>query len=181
MLSRGVAQEAQSLPEAGVHRKAEVARQREADDEGAQVAQPQAPAQQSAPLSAPQARPEEDAVDRAAAAQMRLASQSSPQRDGSQRQPTQAAAASANEGVDAAVAKQSNISAKLAGSTAVAAAAAEPGTAVDGKRSPASAAGPRGSPEAPAEVTTSRLPGECHCWASEPSQPYQFLVWLDAH
>ena len=163
MLSSSVAQEAQPLPEADVHREAEVARQREADDEAARVAQPQAPAQQSATLSAPQAGPVEDAVDRAAAAQLRLASQSSTQSDGSQRQPAQAAAASADRGVDAAVAKQSNISAKLAGSTAVAAAAAEPGDAVDGLRSPASAAVLGGSPEAPAEVTTPHLPGKCHC------------------
>ena len=98
------------------------------------------PAQQPS-AAQPEARHEEDAVDRAAAAQLRLAAQSASQGKVPER-PAPLEATSSGP-VDAAVAKQSSISAKLAGASvpsldhgaAAAAAAAEADRASSGDSS----------------------------------------------
>ena len=128
-------------------------------DQSAQPAQQPSTAQ-------PEARHEEDAVDRAAAAQLRLAAQSTSQSKVPER-PAPLEPSSSGP-VDAAVAKQSSISAKLAGASvpsldhgaAAAAAVAEAGRAsssVDSSTSNHAEAGSASSQEAAASVETTAL------------------------
>lgn len=190
------AQESQPTPAAAVPEALLPASQEEAQP-GAQDARPAQPAQQDAPqlpaAPAPLNRaPSEDAVDMAAAAQRRLVAQSPPaQRPTAQPAPEPVAKPaadrlmSANSGVDAAVAKQSDISAKLAGASAhaptpevgaVAAAEAVCGpveastahtTAADAASGPANAAAPAAETAgstgdaSTAEISTPRSTGAC--------------------
>ena len=116
--------------------------------EGSRSAQP---AQE--PEGPAQVRPEEDAVDRAAAAQLRLAAQSAPQSTAPE---TPASLETSSSGaVDAAVAKQSSISSKLAGASApildqgaAAAAEVERAGSADGATGNHVIAGSTSSPEA---------------------------------
>ena len=89
-----------------------------ADNAQSALPSPEArPAQQPAAAAQPRAEPEEDAVGRAAAAQLRQATQQPTQAEAAAK-PAVAEAALAERGsIDAAVAKQSGISAKLAGAS----------------------------------------------------------------
>ena len=102
----------------------------------------------------------EDAVDRAAAAQLRLDAQSDSQ--GEQSQNPAALTAAASGGVDAAVAKQSKISAKLAGAympamdqgaAAAADAVVTPESARGNDAAAAPASGPGPTPAADSRTT----------------------------
>ena len=118
-----------------------------------EVGRPSQSAQEAELPAQPQARPEEDAVDRAAAAQLRLAAQSAPQSTAPE---TPASLETSSSGaVDAAVAKQSSISSKLAGASvpildqgAAAAAEAERAGSADGATGNHVIAGSTSSPEA---------------------------------
>ena len=74
-------------------------------------------AQQPAAASQPQAEPEEDAVGRAAAAQLRQATQQPTQAEATAKPAVADTALPERGSIDAAVAKQSGISAKLAGAS----------------------------------------------------------------
>ena len=129
-------------------------------DHPAHPAQQSSAAREPAGPAQPEARLEEDAVDRAAAAQLRLAAQSTSQ--GKVPERPLALEPSSSGPVDAAVAKQSSISTKLAGASvprldqgAADAAEANSADSADSSTSTYADAGPASSPGAapPVEAT----------------------------